>query len=113
MSEHMVRELGEQVQERGPLRKIEPYYNDLYQGRPIRGRWNPKAVLLNGSWQPPGMATSMLKVWHKLFHTEWIPVGGNYMLPFAAKVRRKILGMGKDFIRRRKEQERTDLGSQV
>ena len=62
---------------------------------------------------PVGLAKSVLKGWHKLFHTEFVPLGGNYLPPFAAKVQSKILGTGRDVIRRQKEQQRTNLGSQI
>ena len=113
MPERMIRDVGEHLQKRGLNRGMEPYYNDLYTQRPILGRWGPESVLMNGSWCPAGLARSFLKRWYRLFHTEWVPVGGNYMPPLAAKLNSKLLGTGKDILRRMKEQQRTDLGSQV
>ena len=109
----MIRDVGEHVQERDLTSGKKPYYDDLYTQRPILGRWGPQSVLINGSWCSAVLARSFLKRWYSLFHTEWVPVGGNYMLPFAAKVSSKLMGTGKDIIRRMKEQQRTDLGSRV
>ena len=113
MPERMIKYVGEHVQKRGLKRGMEPCYKDLYTHRPILGRWGPESVLMNGSWCPAGLARSFLKKWYRLFHTEWVPIGGNSMPPLAAKLNSKILGTGKDFLRRVKEQQRTDLGSQI
>ena len=113
MPERMIRDVGDHVQQRDLTKGKKPYYDDLYTQRPILGRWGPESVLIHGSWCPAGLARSLLKRWYSLFHTEWVPVGGNYMVPFAAKVNSKLMGTGKDIIRRRKEQQRTDLGSQI
>ena len=104
--EHIVRELGEQVQ---GLCKIAPYNNDFHQGR----SWGPKAVLLIGMYLVILGVGGWRDLWHRFFHIEWIPFRGNCMLRFDAKVRSEILGAGKDIIRRRKEKERIGLGSQV
>lgn len=73
------------------------------------GRYGRKVVYINGTAQPVGLARLILKGWQKLFHTKFVPLGGNY----AAKLQSRLLGTGKYIIRRRKEQARTDLGSQV
>lgn len=77
------------------------------------GRFGPKVVSINGSQVAPSHARLILKIYHKLFRTEFVPLGGNYMPPHAAKLYSKMFGTGKDIIRRIQEQKRTDLGSQV
>ena len=41
MPRQMLPRLDEQAQERGALRKIEPYYNDLYKQKMFFGRFSP------------------------------------------------------------------------
>ena len=109
----MLREVDDQAGEREALRDIEPYYNNLYKQKMFFGLFGPKTVSLNGSFCPPGMARWFLKSYYKIFHSEFVPVGGNYTHPLTAKLQSKVFGTGKDITRRYKEQERTDLGSQV
>ncbi len=113
MAQQMLREADEQARKVEALGKIEPYYNNLWEQKIFFGRFGPRMVSINGIQVPPGLAKLILKVIDRTFHTELIPLGGNYQFPWAAKLQSKILGTGKDIIRRKKEQERTDLGSQV
>ena len=98
-----------QLQGRGSNQK-ERYYDNLLKRKFI---FNTHVVMINGTDYPPALARLMLKGWYKVTGWEFVPVGGNYVTGPQAKVLSWIFGTGKDIFRRVKEQERTDLGSQI
>ena len=101
----MLKEVDERARKSEAIRKIEPYYNDLYMKiKGFLGRYGWKVVYVNGTARPVGLARLILKGWQKLFHTELVSLGGHYMPFFAAKLQCRLLGTGKGIIRRRIEQ---------
>lgn len=99
----MLKEVDERARKSEAIRKIEPYYNDLYKQKMVFGRCGSKVVYINGTAQPVGLARLILKGWQKLCQTDFVPLRGNYTPSLAAKLQCRLIGTGKGIIRRRKE----------